>query len=523
MPSDAMPFPPDRAPEALKGGRFVLVGSLGEGAQGHTFDAVDKGDGRPVAIKRFDVRGAKTWKDYELAERETRVLQSLSHPKLPRYLDHFEEDGALYLVMEKIDGESLAALQKRGGMLPEPDVLRLLRDASDVLDYLHQRSPPVIHRDLKPGNVIRRPDGSFAFVDFGAVRDKLRPEGGSTVVGTFGYMAPEQFQGRALPASDVYSVGATALSLLTGRQPEELSHKGLAIDVRTALAGRASQPLAEMLTSMLDPDPDRRPARLAPLLDRFERRSPSPSVGDSWGRPGSSRAPSQTHVGSRRADEAWRDVLSERFEAQAEEYEERARDLDRRAAGGGPGARGWRRGAEGWRRGARKLRAAAERQRTKTQHEADHRLRHQAERDAWRAARAARRSARRGNGRPPWPVAIFLALLFTVGMVAVALATQVVVPTLLRFLATFFASRALNTAAEAVRESGQAAVDGINRSRRWFLSSDPVAAPGEPANAGHVRVVDEAGVKVRVEPGETPEVDDAEDDGSAAGPGRASR
>ncbi|HEY5147383.1 MAG TPA: protein kinase, partial [Polyangiaceae bacterium] len=160
------------APAVLRDGRFVIVGSLGEGTQGHTFDGVDKREGRAVAIKRFDVRTAKTWKEAELAERETRVLQSLSHPKLPKYRDHFEQDGALYLVMDKIEGESLAALQKRGGLLGEDDVVRLLRDAADALDYLHRRAPPVIHRDLKPGNVIRRPDGSFAFVDFGAVRDK---------------------------------------------------------------------------------------------------------------------------------------------------------------------------------------------------------------------------------------------------------------------------------------------------------------------------------------------------------------
>src|SRR4029077_17032967 len=136
---------------------------------------------------------------------------------------------ALYLVMEKIEGESLAALRARSATLSEAEVVRLLQDAADVLDYLPGRAPPVIHRDIKPGNVIRRPDGSFAFVDFGAVRDKLRPEGGSTVVGTFGYMAPEQMQGRALPASDVYAIGATAVSMLTGCEPEELPHRGLAI------------------------------------------------------------------------------------------------------------------------------------------------------------------------------------------------------------------------------------------------------------------------------------------------------
>jgi serine/threonine protein kinase len=258
---------------SLRGGRFRILGPLGEGAQGSTFDGVDAREGRPVAIKRFDVRGASAWKDVELAEREARVLQSLSHPKLPRYVDRFEEDGALYLVMEKIEGESLAAIRKRGGALGERDVERLLKDAADVLAYLHGRSPPVFHRDLKPGNVIRRPDGSYAFVDFGAVRDKLRPEGGSTVVGTFGYMAPEQFQGRALPGSDVYAVGATAVAMLTGREPEQLPHKGLALDVRGALAGRAGDRMIAVLQKMLEPDPDRRAASIAPLLAQLAGRA----------------------------------------------------------------------------------------------------------------------------------------------------------------------------------------------------------------------------------------------------------
>src|ERR1700722_12235715 len=247
--------------ETLRDGRFVIIGTLGEGSQGRTFDAVDKRVGQPVAVKRFDVRGAASWKDVDLAEREARVLQSLSHPMLPRYVDRFEENGALYLAMEKIEGSSLASLRKRGETLREKDGVRLLHDAADVLAYLHGRAPPVIHRDLKPGNVIRRPDGSFAFVDFGAVRDKLRPEGGSTVVGTFGYMAPEQFQGRALPASDVYAIGATCLAMLTGKQPEDLPHRGLSIDVAAALRGIASERLTRTLAHMLEPDPERRAAR----------------------------------------------------------------------------------------------------------------------------------------------------------------------------------------------------------------------------------------------------------------------
>jgi hypothetical protein len=258
----------------LRGGRFVLLEKLGEGAQGSTWDAVDKREGTRVAIKRFDVRGARAWKDVELAEREARVLASLSHPKLPRYVDHFEEEGVLYLVMEKIEGTPLSVLQKEG-RVREEQVVRLLRDASDILGYLHGRAPPVFHRDLKPSNVILRPDGSFAFVDFGAVRERLRPEAGSTVVGTFGYMAPEQFQGRAGPATDVYAVGATALAVLTGQEPEKLPHRGLAIDVRAALGGRASRGLQDVLVRMLEPNPDERPGAIGPLLSRLDGGAPS--------------------------------------------------------------------------------------------------------------------------------------------------------------------------------------------------------------------------------------------------------
>jgi tRNA A-37 threonylcarbamoyl transferase component Bud32 len=266
--SDALPV------RTLRSGRYAIVGELGAGSQAETLDAVDKRDGRAVAIKRFQVRGAKSWKDVELAEREARVLSTLCHPNLPVYIEHFEEDGALYLVMKKIEGETLAALRKRKALLSSDDVARFLADAELVLGYLHSRAPPIIHRDIKPGNVIRRADGSFAFVDFGSVRDQLKPEGGSTVVGTFGYMAPEQFQGRALPGSDVYAVAATALALVTGREPEELPHRGLAIDVRAALGAGAEPWLVRALSAMLDPDPDKRPGRVSARRPAASEASP---------------------------------------------------------------------------------------------------------------------------------------------------------------------------------------------------------------------------------------------------------
>ena len=395
-----------------------------------------------------------------------------------------------------------------------------MRDASEILDYLHGRAPPVIHRDLKPGNVIRRPDGSFAFVDFGAVRDKLRPGGGSTIVGTFGYMAPEQFQGRALPASDVYAIGATTLSMLTGRQPEDLPHKGLAIDVRAALGDRASPRLADALALMLDPDPNRRPSKIAPVLSQLERGPRSQGRGVDHAEAHSSRS-----------------VIADRLERQAEEYDARAREYEGRASAGGAGARGWRHGAEGWQRGARKLREEAQRHLVREARDAEERIRRLARKEARRAERAARRAGRRQSGeeshRPPWPVALLFSLVFAFGMVAVAIATQVVVPAVLRLLSLFFARRGLTAAANAVRQAGEEAMSGIDRSREWFRGAGvpsetaddgewlrgAASAPTDAASDERIRVargdakvrVEGGDAKVRVEGGAagTPEDDEA--------------
>ena len=394
--------------EALRDGRFVCLGALGAGAQGTTYDGVDKREGRAVAIKEFDVRGARGWKDVELAEREARVLSSLKHPKLPAYIDHFEEDGKLYLVMEKIEGESLGALRKRGAILAESDVIRLLRDASDVLDYLHGRAPPVIHRDLKPNNVVRRPDGSFAFVDFGAVRDKLKPQGGSTVVGTFGYMAPEQFQGRAAPGSDVYAIGATALAVLTGVEPEDLPHKGLAVDVEAALRGRASRRLTELLTQMLEPDPDKRPSRIAPLLKGLDETA--------------ERARNESRDGTRAKGSKKTD---------REKYE-------------------WERNIED-----------AGRKRSRRRDE-----RH-ARREEKRAAREASREGARVGGRrygAPWPVLLLVSLALTVAQLAVVLSLRVVLPIVLTMLSLLF-GRALRDAARSVSDAGERAGRALTRAR----------------------------------------------------------
>ncbi len=255
------------APGDRIAGRYRLIRSLGAGGQGHTYLVEDEQSGEEVALKRFDLRAATDWKRVELFERECKVLRSIRHPAVPRYLDQFEHDGAYYLVMERVQGESLQERRQRGVLLSEAEVWRLLHEVGAILDELHAMQPPIIHRDVKPHNLVRRPDGTMALVDFGAVRDMLMARGGSTVAGTFGYMAPEQLHGRALPQTDVYGLGATVVALMTGREPEELEHKGLRIDLAKEL--RASAALIAVLQRMLEPDPDARPSTVRAAMGPY--------------------------------------------------------------------------------------------------------------------------------------------------------------------------------------------------------------------------------------------------------------
>ena len=271
------PDPDSKATEIVMG-RFEIVGLLGSGAQGETLVAKDASSGELVALKRFFVRGASSWKDVELAEREAMVQQGLSHPNLPRYVTHFEHEGALCLVTERIEGESLAQLLARGHTLSQTEILRFLQDAASALAYLHGLSPPLIHRDIKPANVLRRPDGSFAIVDFGSVQHRLRETGGSTVAGTFGFMAPEQLQGRAGPESDVYAAAATAVTALSGHQPEDLPHRGLELDLAKALP-TCDRNLRQALQAMLQPNPELRPKTIVAALEARDLNTSPGSAG----------------------------------------------------------------------------------------------------------------------------------------------------------------------------------------------------------------------------------------------------
>ena len=242
---------------ALIQDRYTILDVLGQGGSGLTYRAEDAVTGRSVALKELSLKGLSDWKKLELFEREALVLKSLDHPAIPQYIDYFQVDTAdnrlFYIAQEIAEGHSLAELVAAGERFSEAEVKRIATEVLQVLQYIHQLNPPIIHRDVKPQNLIRRQDGRIFLVDFGAVQMVYRASTtmGSTVVGTYGYMAPEQFQGQAYPATDLYGLGATLLNLLTHQDPGNLPQTRLRINFRSHVT--LSDTFADWLDDLLEP------------------------------------------------------------------------------------------------------------------------------------------------------------------------------------------------------------------------------------------------------------------------------
>jgi len=262
----------------LLGGRYRIGPRLGHGSQGEIFLARDEkakgADETHVVVKRLTPRG--TWKSFELFERETKVLSQLRHPGVPRHLATLEEPpGTFNLVMQRMPGENLRDFAKRR-RLSETELRDVLIRCLEILDYLHTRTPAVVHRDIKPSNIMRAPnDGRCALVDFGGVLEAAREKGGSTIVGTFGYMAPEQLHGQAVPATDIYALGATIVALAGGVEPEDVPRKGLRMDLDRHLPS-LERGFRAALSAMTDPDPERRPQRARDVVALLARSKPPP-------------------------------------------------------------------------------------------------------------------------------------------------------------------------------------------------------------------------------------------------------
>ncbi|MDB9341975.1 serine/threonine-protein kinase [Nodularia spumigena CS-586/05] len=221
------------------------------------------------------------WEDLKLFEREAQVLQNLNHERIPRYRDYFLVDQqpgyALSwwcLVQDYIPGSTLQDLLAKGKKFTEPELKKIAKEILQILIYLHQLNPAVLHRDIKPTNLIQGEDKQIYLVDFGAVQDRMAVTRLTfTVVGTVGYTPMEQFWGRAVPASDLYGLGATLIHLLTGVAPAELPQNNLRIQF--ADYSNISANFVSWIEKLIEPALEQRFATAQEALELLYQKLPS--------------------------------------------------------------------------------------------------------------------------------------------------------------------------------------------------------------------------------------------------------
>jgi serine/threonine protein kinase len=261
------------------GDRYEVQQQLGKNAGRRTLLARDLKTNELVVVKLLSFGSDFEWEHLKLFEREAEILKAISLPAIPRYLNYFELDSpngkGFALVQTYVEGKSLEEQLKEGRSFSEVEVKQIAKALLEILIYLHGRQPPVIHRDIKPSNILltNRSGNSVGvvyLVDFGSVQTLAATEGGTiTVVGTYGYMPPEQFGSRTVPASDLYSLGATLIALVTGTHPADLPQKDGRIQFEQA--ANLSPAFADWLRWMTQPSLDNRLTSAVEALQALEQ------------------------------------------------------------------------------------------------------------------------------------------------------------------------------------------------------------------------------------------------------------
>ena len=212
---------------SLLDGKYKILNKIGQGGMSVVYLAMNEKANKQWAIK--EMRKEKN-KNYEIMKQslitETNLLKELKHPYLPSIADIIESDDTIIIVMDYVEGRPLSDILSEEGVIEEDKVVDYAIQLCDVLDYLHSQKPPIIYRDLKPANIMLRPDGKITLIDFGTARKyNYDSVSDTTCLGTIGYAAPEQFAGETLrqtdARTDIYNLGATMYHLLTGVNPSE--------------------------------------------------------------------------------------------------------------------------------------------------------------------------------------------------------------------------------------------------------------------------------------------------------------
>lgn len=206
-------------------GKYRVLRKCGQGGMSVVYMAINERANKTWAIKEIRKDGTQ---DYEVVKQglivETDLLKRLNHPHLPSIVDVIDGDGSFLIVMDFIEGNTLSDILKESGAQSQENVIDWAKQLCDVLGYLHSRNPAIIYRDMKPSNVMLKPDGNVVLFDFGTAREYKSQNLEDTVcLGTRGYAAPEQYggHGQTDARTDIYCLGATMYHLLTGHNPGE--------------------------------------------------------------------------------------------------------------------------------------------------------------------------------------------------------------------------------------------------------------------------------------------------------------
>jgi serine/threonine protein kinase len=267
-------------------GRYRLVRRIGVGGMGEVWEADDTVLGRRVALKVLVQELADDPRATRRFAREARATAKLTHPNVTRVYDFGRDGGRPYLVMELLEGDTLAD-RLAGGPLPPAEAARITAAVADALDAAHSRG--IIHRDVKPSNVLLTPAGEVKVMDFGiaAAVDATHSTTGSGLYGTAAYISPERAAGQAAtPAADVYSLGAVLYELLTGRPPFIGDSPVLVVRAHLherprpvrELAPWVPTRLADTCEAALAKDPAQRPSSAAALAIRLRAASSGPAA-----------------------------------------------------------------------------------------------------------------------------------------------------------------------------------------------------------------------------------------------------
>lgn len=253
------------------GGKYEVLREIGQGGMSVVYLVMDTHLNKNWALK--EVRRDLV-QDFEVVKQglvvETNMLKKLSHPFLPRIVDVIETEGVFYVVMDYIEGMTLKQVLDEYGAQPQDKVIEWAIDLCEVLNYLHTRKPEIIYRDMKPGNIMLKPEGGIVLFDFGIAREfKEKNVADTTCLGTIGYAAPEQFggQGQTTERTDIYGLGATLYHLVTGMDPSAPPYE--MVPIRQVNPGLSSG-LEKIILKCTQRNPDDRYQSCAELMYALE-------------------------------------------------------------------------------------------------------------------------------------------------------------------------------------------------------------------------------------------------------------